>query len=80
MDTLTIILLATAGLGLVALVWLSGYELGMNEATASERALANHRINGILREHAKDVVAYENARKPKSAKCRRKAARKAVPA
>jgi hypothetical protein len=78
MDTLTIILLATAGLGLVALVWLSGYELGSNEATASERALANTRINGILREHAKDVVAYENSRKPKSAKCRRKAARKVV--
>ena len=80
MDTLTLILLVAGGLGVVTLVWLSGYELGLNEGSESERALANTRINGILREHARDVVAYENNRKPKSAKCRRKATRKAVPA
>jgi hypothetical protein len=78
MDTLTIIMLTAAGLGLTALVWLSGYEMGTNEAGRSERALANRRINGILAEHARDVVAYENNRKPKAAKNRRKAGRKAV--
>jgi hypothetical protein len=78
MDYLTIIMLTMATAGLVGLAWLSGYEFGSNDATTSERALANTRINGILREHAKDVVAYENNRKPKAAKNRRKAARKAV--
>jgi hypothetical protein len=78
MDTLTLILLVAAGLGFVTLVWLSGYELGLNEGSESESALANTRIKCILREHAKDVVAYENNRKPKVAKNRCKATRKAV--
>jgi len=50
MDTLTIIMLTAAGLGLTVLVWLSGYEMGTNEATNSERALANQRVNGLLAE------------------------------
>ena len=74
MDTLTIILLTAAGAGLVALAWLSGYEFGNHDATVSERALANTRINGILREQKIGaVIAYENRRKPS-----RKSARKAV--
>lgn len=48
MDTLTIILL-TVGLGaFVALVWMSGYELGHASGSDAERALANRRINGVL--------------------------------
>jgi hypothetical protein len=50
MDTLTIILLTAAAAGLVGLAWLSGYEFGSNDATNSERALANQRVNGLLAE------------------------------
>lgn len=50
MDTLTIIMLTAAGLGLTVLVWLSGYEMGTNEATNSERPLANRRVNALLEE------------------------------
>lgn len=74
MDTLTIILLTAAAGGLIALAWLSGYEFGNHDATVSERALANARINGILREQKiGEVIAYENRRRPS-----RKASRKAV--
>ena len=74
MDTLTIILLTAAAAGLIALAWLSGYEFGNHDATVSERALANTRINGILREQKiGEVIAYENNRRPS-----RKASRKAV--
>ena len=74
MDYLTIILLTAATAGLVALAWLSGYEFGNHDATVSERALANTRINGILREQKiGEVIAYENRRGPS-----RKSARKAV--
>jgi len=72
MDYLTIIMLTAAGLGLVGLAWLSGYEFGSNDAANSERALANQQINRIRAEHARDVVAYENNRN------RRKAGRKVV--
>jgi hypothetical protein len=50
MDTLTIIMLTMAAAGLVGLAWLSGYEFGSNDATNSERALANQRVNGLLAE------------------------------
>jgi hypothetical protein len=50
MDYLTIILLTAATAGLVGLAWLSGYEFGSNDATNSERALANQRVNGLLAE------------------------------
>jgi hypothetical protein len=74
MDTLTIILITAAAAGLIALAWLSGYEFGNHDATVSERALANTRINGILREQKiGEVIAYENNRRPS-----RKASRKAV--
>lgn len=79
MDPITIIIATAALLGFVALAWIGGYELGVAEGTDRERSLANTRINGLLKnQHARDVVAYENARKPKAAKNRRKAARKAV--
>jgi hypothetical protein len=50
MDYLTIIMLTMAAAGLVSLAWLSGYEFGSNDATNSERALANQRVNGLLAE------------------------------
>jgi hypothetical protein len=50
MDTLTIILLTAATAGLVGLAWLSGYEFGSTDATNSERALANRRVNALLEE------------------------------
>jgi hypothetical protein len=78
MDYLSVIIIAAALLGFVGLAWVGGYELGMTEGIDRERSLANTRINGILRERAQDVVAYENNRKPKAAKNRRKATRKAV--
>jgi uncharacterized membrane protein len=74
MDYLTIILITTAAAGLIALAWLSGYEFGSHDATVSERALANARINGILRQQkVGEVIAYENRCRPS-----RKASRKAV--
>jgi hypothetical protein len=78
MDTLNLILATAALLGFVGLAFLGGWELGNANGVDSERALANRRVNGILREHARDVVAYENNRRPNAAKNRRKAARKAV--
>ena len=50
MDYLTITMLTLATAGLVGLAWLSGYEFGSNDATNSERALANQRVNGLLAE------------------------------
>ncbi len=50
MDYLTIIMLTMATAGLVGLAWLSGYEFGTTDATKSERALANQRVNGLLAE------------------------------
>lgn len=70
MDTLTILILTAALIGLVGLAWVAGYELGEAQGIDNERALANRRINGLLEEL--------NARRPKAAKNRRKAARKAV--
>jgi hypothetical protein len=79
MDTLNIIILASAGFGIIALAWLGGYQLGEATGADNERAAANIRINGILRrEKIADVVAYENNRRPKARKNRAKAARKAV--
>jgi hypothetical protein len=70
MDTLTIIL-CTVGVGtIVALAWLGGYEIGISAGVSAERESANRRINGVL-----DSI---NTRKPKAAKNRRKAQRKAV--
>jgi hypothetical protein len=70
MDTLNIILATTAALAFVALIYLSAYEVGTRNGIAHERKLADRRVQGVL--------DHENSRRPKSAKNRRKAQRKAV--
>ena len=57
MDTLTILIITAAALALVGLAFIGGYELGNANGTDAERALANRRINGLLKQ--------ENARKPR---------------
>lgn len=69
MDPLTITLLTVGAVALVGLAWMSGYDLGKSAGVTSERTLANQRINGLL--------AEENARRPKAAKKRRAAKRRA---
>lgn len=64
------ILAALALAALVGLAWLGGYELGTASGASAEREMANRRVNGVL-----DSL---NSRRPKSAKNKRKAARKAV--
>jgi len=70
MDYTTIILSVMAVGALVALAWLGGYEIGQANGITTERASANRRVNGVL-----DSL---NSRRPKAAKNRRKAQRKAV--
>lgn len=70
MDTLTIVLAIVAVATLIGLAWLGGFELGTASGANAERELANRRVNGVL-----DSL---NNRRPKAAKNRRKAARKAV--
>lgn len=50
MDPLNIALLAVAAFGLLALAYLSGYELGSAAGMDTERALANRRVNALLEE------------------------------
>jgi hypothetical protein len=57
MDYLTIVLAVVAGLGVITLAWLSGYENGEYSGIQSERQLADRRIAGLL--------AQENKRKPR---------------
>jgi hypothetical protein len=70
MDTLTILLVIVGLAAFAGLVYLAGYELGQADGVTTERESANRRINGVL-----DSI---NTRKPKAAKNRRKAQRKAV--
>jgi hypothetical protein len=70
MDYTTIILSVMAVGALVALAWLGGYEIGQANGITAERQSANRRVNGVL-----DSL---NSRRPKAAKNRRKAARKAA--
>lgn len=58
MDTLTILLITAAALAVVGLAYMAGYELGNAAGTDAERALANRRINGLLKQ--------ENKRKPRA--------------
>jgi hypothetical protein len=60
MDPITITLMTVGALALVGLAWMSGYDIGK----ASERQLANRRVNGVLGSVA-EIVAKENARKPR---------------
>lgn len=75
MDTMTVICITAAALAVVGIVWMSGYDIGRDSGyvagTKAERDLANRRVNAVL--------AEENARRPKAAKNRRKAARKGLP-
>jgi hypothetical protein len=57
MEYLTIVLAVVAGLGVITLAWLSGYENGEYSGIQSERQLADRRIAGLL--------AQENKRKPR---------------
>ena len=50
MDPLNIALLAVAAFGLLALAYLSGYELGSAAGIDNERASANRRVNALLEE------------------------------
>jgi hypothetical protein len=70
MDTLTILLVIVGLAAFAGLVYLAGYELGQADGVTTERESANRRINGVL-----DSI---NTRRPKAAKNKRKAARKAV--
>jgi hypothetical protein len=70
MDYMTLILGTAAIAALAGLAFMSGWELGSASGIDRERESANRRINGVL-----DSI---NTRKPKAAKNRRKAQRKAV--
>jgi hypothetical protein len=70
MDPLTIIIATGCVASLVGLAWLAGYQLGQASGEVSGLEQANRRVNGML-----DAI---NTRRPKAAKNRRKAARKAV--
>ena len=70
MDYMTLILGTAAIAALAGLAFMSGWELGSASGIDRERESANRRINGVL-----DSI---NTRKPKAAKNKRKAARKAV--
>jgi hypothetical protein len=68
MDYMTIILGTTALAALVGLVWMAGYELGQ----------ANAKDAPPRRPTVAELVNELKPRRPKAAKNRRKAARKAV--
>jgi L-cystine uptake protein TcyP (sodium:dicarboxylate symporter family) len=70
MDYITLLLGTAAIAALVGLAFMSGWELGSASGIDRERQSANRRINGVL-----DSL---NSRRPKAAKNRRKAQRKAV--
>lgn len=65
----------TIGLAIFAVViliatWQWAFALGREVGTKRERQLADRRVNGVL--------DYENKRKPKSQKAKRKQARKRI--
>lgn len=70
MDIVTLIIGTLAIAAIAGLAWLGGYELGTASGASAEREMANRRVNGVL-----DSL---NSRRPKAAKNRRKAQRKAV--
>lgn len=70
MNTLNIIWATVAAAALVALAWMSGYEIGNKAGKARGVALGDKRVRGVL--------DYENQRKPKSQRAKRKRARKAA--
>lgn len=70
MEPISIIIGTIAIAAIAGLAWIGGYELGTASGASAEREMANRRVNGVL-----DSL---NSRRPKSAKNKRKAARKAV--
>jgi len=69
MEPMTLLIVVAAAIAVIGLAWVGGYQIGRQCGISAERELADRRINGLL--------AQENARKPKSQKAKRKAARKA---
>lgn len=63
MDPLTIVAGTTALAALVALAFMSGHEYGRGQGIATERDLANRRVNALLVE--------ENKRKPRTRRSRK---------
>lgn len=76
MDYLTITLVTVGACALVSLAYMSGYELGHNTAKRRGIEQANRRVNGVM--GIDELVAQENARKPKSQRAKRKRVRKAA--
>ena len=70
MEPITIILITAAALAVVALAFMSGWELG--QASAKDTAITPRRPT------VAELVNELKPRRPKAAKNRRKAARKAV--
>jgi len=70
MEPTTIILGTLAIAALCGLAWLGGYEIGQASGEVAGLEKANRRVNGVL-----DSL---NNRRPKAAKNRRKAQRKAA--
>jgi hypothetical protein len=50
MDPITILITTLAIAGLTGMAFIGGWELGHNEGTDRERALADRRVNGLLDE------------------------------
>ena len=63
MDPLNIIAGTTALAALVGLAFMSGHEYGRGQGIATERDLANRRVNALL--------AEENKRKPRTRRTRK---------
>ena len=64
------VIIITLALALVGIVAYFAYGHGLKVGVSTERLLADRRVQGVL--------DYENKRRPKSAKNKRKAARRAV--
>jgi len=74
MDTLTIILLTVALSAFAGLAFIGGWELGITEGADRQRAIQSRPARPTVTE----LIDNLNTRRPKAAKNRRKAARKAV--
>lgn len=48
MDYMTIILATLAAMGVVAMAWIGGYQVGSTTAISVERDFADRRIKGLL--------------------------------
>jgi hypothetical protein len=48
MDYLTITLATLAAMGVVAMAWIGGYQVGTSTAISAERDFADRRIKGLL--------------------------------